>query len=160
MARPNESYFTPSPGLLRWITKTHLALYEATNGMFGSMIAQRGEEGHSALRAMQVLILETTGRKSGLRRRAPLPYFQYDDRLFVIASNGASEKHPDWYENLVANPEVRVQIAGAKLRATAVPLDGEEYARMWARHVDAWPRWGVYQSRTSRRIPIVELRLS
>ncbi len=159
MARPNQSYFTPSPGLLRWITKTHLALYEATDGLLGAVIAQRGEAGHRALRAMQVLLLGTTGRKSGLPRKTPLPYFQYDERLYVIASNGASPRNPDWYENLVANPEVTVQIAGAKLRATAVPLEGEAYATLWARHVEAWPRWGVYQSRTARKIPVVELRL-
>ncbi|MCC6648872.1 MAG: nitroreductase family deazaflavin-dependent oxidoreductase [Polyangiaceae bacterium] len=159
MARPNASYFTPGPRLLRWISKTHLSLYEATHGLLGAVIAQRGEEGHGALRPMQVLLLGTTGRKSGLPRRTPLPYFQYDDRLFVIASNGASDKHPDWYENLLATPEVRVQIAGAKLRATAAPLDGDERDSVWARHVAAWPRWGVYQARTSRRIPVVELRL-
>lgn len=159
MARPNSSYFTPGPGLLRWIAKTHLSLYEATHGLLGAVIAQRGEAGHGALRAMQVLLLGTTGRKSGLPRRTPLPYFQYDDRLFVIASNGASPNNPDWYENLVANPDVRVQIAGAKLRATATPLDGGDHAAIWARHVERWPRWGVYQARTTRKIPVVELRL-
>ena len=159
MARPKKSYFTPGPRLLKWITKTHLDLYEKTGGVIGSVIAQFGEEGEPFIRPMQMLILTTTGRKSGLERKAPLPYFQYDDRVFVIASNAASEKNPDWYNNLEANPDVRVQLSGARLRATAKPLAGEEYDRLWARHTDAWPRWAVYQTRTSRKIPMVELCL-
>lgn len=159
MARPNKSYFTPSPGLLKWITKTHLDLYEKTGGWIGSTIFQFGEEGEGLLRPMQMLILATTGRKSGLTRKTPLPYFQYDDRVFVIASNAASEQNPDWYNNLVATPDVRVQIGGARLRATARPLDGDEYDELWRRHTDAWPRWAVYQGRTSRKIPMVEICL-
>jgi deazaflavin-dependent oxidoreductase (nitroreductase family) len=108
---------------------------------------------------MYALVLSTKGRKSGQTRKVTLVYVQYDDRLFVIASNGASEKDPAWYSNLVANPEVSVQIGGAHLRATARPLEGEEYAAMWARHTAAWPRWRVYQGMTSRRIPMVELAL-
>jgi deazaflavin-dependent oxidoreductase (nitroreductase family) len=160
MAVPaNESYFTPGPRLLKWITRAHIELYERTGGWLGGTLFAPGEEGTRAFRAMHMLVLATTGRKTGVTRKVTLAYFQVDDRLLIIASNGASEQDPAWYSNLVANPEVHVQIGGARLSATARPLEGADYTRTWARHTDAWPRWRVYQDRISRRIPMVELCL-
>ena len=155
--KANASYLTPSPAILKWITKTHILLYEKTGGWLGSAIWQRGEAGHGLLRTMNVLLLSTVGRKSGLTRKVALPYFQYEERVFVIASNAASEKNPDWYENLAATPEARVQLGAAKLRVTARPLSGDEYERLWRVHVAAWPRWSLYATQTTRRIPMVEL---
>jgi deazaflavin-dependent oxidoreductase (nitroreductase family) len=159
MANANKSYFTPGPKLLKWITQTHIDLFEWTDGSIGSTVFQVGEAGTTLLRPMSVLLLTTTGRKSRAPRKVTLPYFQYDDRIFVIASNAASEKNPDWYVNLVATPAVRVQLGGARLPATARPLEGADYADIWARHTESWPRWRLYQEKTSRKIPIVELVL-
>jgi deazaflavin-dependent oxidoreductase (nitroreductase family) len=156
----NKSYFTPSPKLLKWITKTHVDLYEQTQGSIGSTVFQIGEKGTSLLRRMNVLLLTTKGRKSGIERKVTLPYFQYDDRIYVIASNAASEKHPDWYVNLMANPAVRIQLGAARFRAMAISLEGAEREALWNRHVSSWPRWAVYQERMSRKIPIVELRIA
>lgn len=155
----NKSYYTPSPKLLQWITKTHVRLYEGTDGVLGSLVAQVGEKGASLLRPMNVLVLTTKGRKSGIERKVTLPYFQYDDRVYVIASNAAAEKNPDWFVNLVATPRVRIQIGSLRTPATARPLDGAEYQALWDRHSAEWPRWRVYQERTTRRIPIVEFTL-
>ncbi len=161
MAPPaaNKSYMTPSPRMLQYITKLHIKLYESTGGALGSIVFQIGEKGTSLLRRMDVLVLTTTGRKSGERRKVTLPFFQYDERIFVIASNAASEKHPAWYLNLASNPEVTVTIGPATLRATARPLEGAEYDALWNRHIEAWPRWRLYQEQTSRKIPMVELVL-
>lgn len=159
MAHANKSYYTPGPKLLKWITQTHIDLYEKTDGAIGSLVFQIGEKGTSLLRPMSVLLLTTTGRKSRAPRKVTLPYFQYDDRIYVIASNAAAEKNPDWYVNLVATPAVRVQIGGARLPATARPLEGAEYVAMWEKHTALWPRWRLYQEKTSRRIPVVELVL-
>lgn len=155
--KANKRYFTPGPKLLKFITQTHVDLYEKTNGMLGSVVFQLGEKGTGLIRPFSVLLLTTRGRKSGLERKVTLPFFQYDDRIYLIASNAASEKNPDWYVNLVANPEVRVQIGALRLRARARALEGEEYVQIWKRHTDLWPRWKLYQQQTSRRIPVVEL---
>lgn len=159
MPNANKSYFTPGPKLLKWITQTHIDLFEKSGGAVGGTVFQIGEKGTSLLRPMNVLLLVTKGRKSGIDRKVTLPYFQYDDRIIVIASNAAAEKNPDWFTNLVATPEVRVQIGAAQFRATAKPLEGADYVSMWARHVALWPRWRLYQEQTSRRIPIVELKV-
>jgi len=155
----NKSYFTPSPKLLKWITKTHIRLYETTQGWLGDAVFQVGEEGTSPLRRMNVLLLTTKGRKSGIERKVALPFFQYDDKVYVIASNAAQEKNPDWYVNLVATPKVRVQIGSLRVPATARPLDGAAYDAIWNKHVAEWPRWHLYAEKTSRKIPIVELVL-
>lgn len=153
----NRRYFTPGPRLLRLITKLHVRLYEATRGALGSVVFQIGEAGTPLLRRMEILLLTTVGRKSGAERTVPLPFFRYDDRVFVFASNGASAKNPAWYLNLESNPEVAVTFGRTTRRARARPLEGAEYDEIWKRHADAWPRWAVYQERTERRIPAVEL---
>lgn len=155
----NKSYYTPSPKLLQWITKTHVRLYESTEGSIGHVVFQFGEAGTSLLRRMNVLLLVTKGRKSGIERKVTLPYFQYDDKVYVIASNAAAEKNPDWFVNLVATANVRLQIGSLRVPAVARPLDGEEYEALWNRHVSDWPRWKLYQERTTRRIPIVEFTI-
>lgn len=158
MTTANKSYFTPGPKLLKWITQTHIDLFESTAGAIGGTVFQLGEQGTSLLRPMHVLLLTTTGRKSRAPRKVMLPYFQYDNRIVVIASNAASEKNPDWYVNLVATPKVHIQLGAAKIAATAKPLEGADYVDVWARHTSSWPRWNVYQQQTSRRIPIVEFK--
>jgi deazaflavin-dependent oxidoreductase (nitroreductase family) len=152
----NQSYFTPSPRVLRWLTRTHVSVYRATSGLIGSKIWQFGEQGHGLLRRFDVMLLTTIGRKSGLSRTVALPYFTYEGRVFVVASNAASEKNPDWFTNLVANPEVWVQMGGSNRRKMARPLEGDERDRLWEKHVAAWPRWRLYQQRVERKIPLVE----
>lgn len=159
MVKANKSYLTPGPELLKWITKTHISMYEMTDGMLGGAVFQIGEKGTSLLRQMNVLLLTTKGRKSGQPRKVTLPYFQYDGRIVVIGSNGGSEKNPDWFVNLKANPRVHVQLQGARFEAEARSLEGAEYDDVWNRHVASWPRWTIYQQATSRKIPIVHFKL-
>jgi deazaflavin-dependent oxidoreductase (nitroreductase family) len=154
----NKSYFTPGPRALDWITKVHRGLYRATGGLLGSTLFQMAEKGKGFLiRPMPMLLLTTIGRKSGERRTVPLPYFTYDGRTFLVGSNAGRDKHPAWYLNLLDRPEVEVQIRWKKSTRRAVTLRGEERARMWARHVEAWPRYALYQQATPREIPLVEL---
>jgi deazaflavin-dependent oxidoreductase (nitroreductase family) len=158
MALPaNKTYFTPGPRLLKWITRNHIRLYEGTGGVLGGMLCAFGEAGTPLLRPMPMLVLSTKGWTTGITRKVTLAYFQYDDRVFVVASNAASDQNPAWYTNLLSEPEVRVQIGGVRLRATARSIEGPEYAALWARHTAAWPRWRLYQERTRRQIPMVEL---
>jgi len=105
---------------------------------------------------MPVVELHTTGRKSGLDRTTVLTSpLQYDGTWIVIASKGGNERNPEWYLNLVANPDVEIHVDGEvhKLRArTATP---EEKAELWPKILVAYKGYGNYQKRTTRDIPVV-----
>lgn len=106
-----------------------------------------------------LLLLHTTGAKSGKERINPMMYLREDGRTFVFASKAGADTSPDWYHNLVANPEVTVEIGTETHAATAVPLTGAERDRIYARQSELYPRFGEYQAKTSRVIPVVELEL-
>lgn len=106
---------------------------------------------------MTLLILTTTGAKSGKPFTTPLAYQRDGDRLLVFASKGGDPKHPDWYVNLVANPEVTVEVNGETFKARATTLIGEERDRFYAKQVEASPVFGDYEKKTTRVIPVVAL---
>jgi deazaflavin-dependent oxidoreductase (nitroreductase family) len=103
-----------------------------------------------------LLLLTTTGARSGQRHTAPMMYVRLDGRLLVIASNAGAATHPDWYRNLVADPAVTVEVDGAEYAATARPL-GEERDEMFARIVAQYPFFADHQKGVDRTIPVVEL---
>jgi deazaflavin-dependent oxidoreductase (nitroreductase family) len=80
------------------------------------------------------------------------------DRLFVYASKGGAPTHPDWYLNLVADPNVVVEVGAERYDAIATPLEGEERDREFAQQVERRPQFGEYQQQTTRVIPVVALR--
>jgi deazaflavin-dependent oxidoreductase (nitroreductase family) len=104
-----------------------------------------------------ILLLTTTGARSGQPRLAPLVYTRAGDRYVVVASKGGAPTHPAWYLNLVANPIVTVEAGPEKFQARAVVVEGAERDRLWAERVETYPAFGEYQQRTSRRIPVVLL---
>jgi deazaflavin-dependent oxidoreductase (nitroreductase family) len=104
-----------------------------------------------------LLLLTTTGRVSGAPRTTPMMFHRSGDRLYVIASNAGSVDDPQWYRNLVADPAVTVEVGDERYAATAVPLDGDEYARTWAEITAAYPFFTEHQASVSRRIPVVSL---
>ena len=104
-----------------------------------------------------VMLLTTTGAKSGRKFTLPLVYLDVDGRMLIFASKGGSPKHPDWYHNLVANPTVTVEVGTDTYEATAVVIAGEERDRLFAKQVEAAPAFGEYQEKTTRIIPVVEL---
>jgi F420H(2)-dependent quinone reductase len=155
---PRRSYLTPKGKTLAWITRIHRRLYTLTGGILGATLLQRAEEGDRyPLRTMQVLLLTTIGRSSGEPRTVPLPYFTYDGRTFVVASFAGGDKHPLWFLNLRARPEVTVQIGRHRDPARAVELTGAERDGIWGRLTADWPRYRLYQAGTARTIPLVEL---
>src|SRR5688572_27714944 len=124
----NRSYFTPKGKVLEWITKIHRGVYRLSRGFIGHTVFQRAENGAGFfIRPMSVLLLTTTGRTSGLSRTVPLPYFEYDGRIFLVASFAGSEKNPAWFLNLRDKPEVNVQKGRERFDANATSLDGAEY---------------------------------
>ncbi|HET9919583.1 MAG TPA: nitroreductase family deazaflavin-dependent oxidoreductase [Ktedonobacteraceae bacterium] len=104
-----------------------------------------------------LLLITTTGAKSGKRRTNPLVYLRYGDGLYIFASKGGAPTSPDWYHNLLAHPEVTVEIGKETYPAKAVPVTGEERDRIFAKQVQASPQFGEYQKKTARKIPVIEL---
>jgi deazaflavin-dependent oxidoreductase (nitroreductase family) len=104
-----------------------------------------------------MLLLTTKGHRSGKDHTIPLLHLTDGDRYLVIASYGGRSRHPTWYENLLARPQVRVQVGSRELSMRARTATGEEKDRWWPRVVDAYPDYAVYQSRTEREIPLVFL---
>jgi deazaflavin-dependent oxidoreductase (nitroreductase family) len=104
-----------------------------------------------------LLLLHTTGAKSNAERVNPVMYLQDGGRLFVFASKAGSDSNPDWYYNLVANPEVTVELNDETFAATAVVLQGDERDRTYRIQAERMPQFGEYQEKTVRVIPVVEL---
>lgn len=106
----------------------------------------------------RLVLLTTTGARTGVRHTNPVAYLPDGDRIVVIASAAGSPRHPDWFHNLVANPVVEVEDGVFTYQAEATVLEGAEREGLWARAVESDPGWAAYQEKTSRRIPVVALR--
>lgn len=104
-----------------------------------------------------MILLTTTGAKSGKHRTNPLVYFPYEGRIFVIASNGGGPTNPDWYFNVIANPVVSAEIGTETFRARARILGEQERDKIYGKAIEATPRFATYQQATGRSIPVVEL---
>ncbi|WP_062384437.1 nitroreductase family deazaflavin-dependent oxidoreductase [Demequina iriomotensis] len=116
-----------------------------------------GAEGHDWRRGTTVLLLTTTGRRTGAERVSALIYREWGDAFIVVASKGGADAPPAWFVNLTAHPEVGVQIRAERFAATARVATPEEKPAMWAAMVEAWPDYYAYQARTDREIPVVVL---
>jgi deazaflavin-dependent oxidoreductase (nitroreductase family) len=115
-----------------------------------------GREGHH-WRGVPTLLLTTRGRKSGQARRTPLIYGQDGDRYIIVASLGGAPQHPLWYNNLTADPKVRIQVGDRVLDATARTATDEEKPTLWRVMTGIWPDYDSYQAKTERQIPVVVL---
>lgn len=104
-----------------------------------------------------LLLLHTTGARSGQARVNPMMYLDLDGRRFVFASKAGADTHPDWYHNLVAHPEVTVEAGTESYEATAKPLAAEDRDRVFAEQARRYSGFAEYQEKTSRVIPVVEL---
>ena len=150
-ARPPglDSKWTVS--FIKWMSKINVVLYRRTGGRLGS----KWRVGSAFPRGLPVCLLTTTGRKSGEPRISPLLFLEDGDRIILVASQGGLPKHPMWYLNLRANPEVTVQVKSRVRPMSAHVADPEERARLWPRLVDMYPDFDNYQAWTDRTIPVV-----
>jgi deazaflavin-dependent oxidoreductase (nitroreductase family) len=105
-----------------------------------------------------LVLLTTTGRQTGSRHTTPVMYRREGERIFVFASSAGRDAHPNWYRNLVEDPQVHVELGTDAHAARAVVLDGADRDEVWARHAAQHPRFAEYQRQTERVIPVVELR--
>jgi deazaflavin-dependent oxidoreductase (nitroreductase family) len=133
--------------LLHAVSRIHAAVYRASRGRLLGSIGK----------GMPVLLLTTTGRKSGRRRTTPLLYLEDGGRYAVVASVGGAPQHPAWYLNLRADPRATVEIGGRTRAVRAETAGPEERARLWRAATAMYPGYDTYQARTSREIPIVTL---
>jgi deazaflavin-dependent oxidoreductase (nitroreductase family) len=108
-----------------------------------------------------MLLLTTTGAKSGQRRTIPLVYLLDDNRRYIFATKGGAPTNPDWYHNLVAHPQVTVEIGNGSetetFEAIATVITGEERDRLYAKQAQVMPQFADYQTKTSRIIPVIAL---
>ncbi len=115
-----------------------------------------GAEGHD-WQGTTVLILTTTGRRTGEPRSTPLIYGQRGKDHVVVASKGGAEEHPAWYLNLTEHPEVTVQVRGDRFNARARTATADEKPDLWRLMTERWPAYDEYQRKTGREIPVVVL---
>jgi deazaflavin-dependent oxidoreductase (nitroreductase family) len=104
-----------------------------------------------------ILLLTTKGRTSGQDRVIPIIFTQVGDAYVIVASRGGSPTHPSWYLNIQDDPHVRVQVKGDRFNATARTAESPERERLWAEANKVWPKYDIYQERTTRQIPVVVL---
>ena len=121
-----------------------------------SYVESGGADGHD-WRGVPTLLLTVRGRSSGKLRRTALIYGTDGDNYLIVASYGGAPEHPQWYRNLVAEPEVTVQVKDNVFPAVARTASAEERARLWPQMAAIWPDYDNYQTKTDREIPIVIL---
>ena len=135
-----EAVLAPLLGVHQW-------LYEVSDGRIGTNLGGR-----------PMLLLRTVGRRTRAPRTAALLWVPDGDAWAVIASKGGAPQHPGWFHNLVAQPDVEIQVGRERIPVRARVAEGEERARIWARADEVnQGQYTVYQSRTKRPIPVVVL---
>lgn len=105
-----------------------------------------------------LLLLTTIGARSGQPRTNPVMYLREGDHLYIFASKAGAPTHPDWYHNLLAHPEATVELGDEKFNAIAMPIAGEARDQIYARWAGQYPQFREYQEKTTRKIPVIELR--
>jgi deazaflavin-dependent oxidoreductase (nitroreductase family) len=104
-----------------------------------------------------MLLLHTKGRKTGLPRTNPVVYLPDGDRFVIIASKGGAPKDPQWYRNLVADPNVEIEVGTRTIPVKAVVITGPERDELYARQVEKMPAFADYERKTERTIPVIAL---
>ena len=140
---PLTGEYEPSP--TAW-AREQAEVYERSGGREGTTLRDR-----------PVVLLTSVGARTGKLRKTPLMRVEDGGRYAVVASLGGAPKHPVWYHNLVANPQVELQDGPVKRDYLAREVFGEERDEWWRRAVEAWPDYASYQERTSRVIPVFVL---
>ena len=143
-----------APNLPGWMLE-HTNRYLNSGGTDGHMY-KVSPPGYSEM-IVPYLLLITKGRKSGEKFIFPLFYGMTGDSYIIVASKGGAPDHPGWYKNLLANPEVEVQVGTKMIKARARTTAGAERAALWQEALKFWPPYADYEKKTPREIPVVVL---
>jgi deazaflavin-dependent oxidoreductase (nitroreductase family) len=121
------------------------------------IIKEFRENGGKVNGRASLILLTTKGARTGRTRVIPLMYVPYGNQILAIASKGGSVNHPDWYYNILAHPDVTVEVGTEKFETTAKILTGSERAKAFEQAVEVFPPYGRYQQKAAREIPVVAL---
>lgn len=136
----------PPKPLIHLVGRVQGAVYRASRGRLLGRVGRA-----------KVLLLTTTGRRSGMARTVPLLHVVDGGRLVVVASLGGHDTHPAWYRNLQADPRATVTIGGRTVAVSARDADPAEAEALWPALIAVYPAWEAYRGRTTRRFPVVIL---
>lgn len=143
----NESKSKASQPPPRWLLKAltwiNVLVYRLTAGRMMNRFGGR-----------DICLVKMTGAKSGRRRFIPLMYVPYEDGVLLVASQGGAPRHPVWYHNLVAHPDIEVRVHGKNMKVHARIAGTEEKAKVWPTCVEHYPPYDDYQAITTRDIPV------
>lgn len=131
----------------RVFTGIHIFFYRLTGGRFGGKV-----------QGLRVLLLTTTGRKTGKARTTPLGHFEQQGGYVIIASNAGFDAHPSWFLNLKSNPHATIQLGDNRLDVSAEIAGSDKRGPLWSRLIELAPGYAGYEKETKREIPIVILR--
>ncbi len=126
--------------------------------LIAELRANRGQVTSGPFLGRRLLILTTTGAKTGQRRETPLVYSTDGDRFVVVASKGGAPSNPAWYHNIAAESAVTVEVDGERFPATATIADAAERRRLYDAHAALYPTFTEYEARTDRVIPVIALQ--
>ncbi|HNA99447.1 MAG TPA: nitroreductase family deazaflavin-dependent oxidoreductase [Marmoricola sp.] len=135
--------------VMKRLSAAHVLLYRRSKGRIGATMPV------TATQWLPVCLLTHTGRRSGLRRVTPLLNLADGERVVLFAAQGGLDQNPQWYRNLVANPDCRIQTRGLERPMHAHTASNQERQDLWPRMKRHYPGWATYQSWTTREIPIV-----
>jgi deazaflavin-dependent oxidoreductase (nitroreductase family) len=131
----------------QWFGRLHERAFRATKGRLGG-----------SLMGMPMLLLTTTGRKTGHARTTPMPFYTKCDDYVIVGSNNGEPRDPAWWLNLQADDRARVQVRGDEIEVSARLAEPDERTQLWPELLAFNPRYAVYEKRTTREIPVVILR--
>ncbi len=132
--------------LIKWFTDFNAFVIRISKGRIGSQLGTQS-----------ILVLHTTGRKSGQTRATPIAYFEYQGRYLIVGSNWGRKNQADWLLNLRQQPAARIDVNGRSFPVQAREAAGDEYTSLWKYVAGKHPPYLRYQEMTSRRIPVVIL---
>lgn len=143
MSEQGDRERQPGKNLIRLFSGLNVALYRMSGGRIMGRLGGR-----------DICLVTMRGARSGRTLTRPLMHVPYRDGVILVASLGGAPSHPVWYHNLVANPDIEVQVGAEKLSLRARQARAEEKAEVWPRCVESYPDFQTYQDRTERDIPV------
>ena len=153
--RPDQIDSPVLPVIFRHVGRAQVWVYRKTGGRIGG----KWRVGAGFRKPVPTLLLDHRGRKSGRLFTVPLLYLRDGADVVVVASQGGRAEHPQWYRNLVADPDTHIQIGAQRSAVRAVPAGPEERARLWPKLVEAYADFDTYQAWAEREIPVIVLKL-